>query len=728
MHCVDSSVGFLNGMGYNIVRYPKDSVKVHMVYYGTKRGMEPLMRLDEMLCEGGRLPPVKRSGPLPTISGLETDRLSASAGLQLADRCLQAMGAPASASADISLDATGGMSLVMENVMNHSIRHADIPTYLDGKPLSELYVNARDLVGSKHLYLIVETITSDSFSIRLSSEADASLSGQLAMLGKRLAGTKVEVSSRADGKLTYKGPRQLTFGFKAMELIERVNTDGSLGLEARMGRQNLIMRGENAGTNLPVEPEWIVSTGRLIDMGDGGATDEPDGDMDTGNPYLVSADGEYRPFNLHEQDFDYVIHPKVEAHFGEKRDWSILIVMGAGSSLASALWENLQEVKAAAHGNAHVCVFFDGPFLTDSFLLYMNEGSTLREDIVLRYLSLDIKRPGVLDTIMEYAWSLFPARHTMLVLSGHGLGFGGILSDTINVHSDAVQRAIRIPAEKNACVDRLMQCSKDATAMVQKAIRDKCDMNRRGPFKSHRYDILAMDACSMGSMETLFKWRGWARRMIVSELPEPDVGYPYQELLEILDQEPDITPDEYAARIAQAAYRYMLRTPLGRSKGVTQMAVDMNGLLGLLQRFDQWLATIAEAVSTPALEQVAGIFDTQVRFEGNVDLRLLAASLARGVEGPIGVASEELLRFIDSSSLTLSVSAPTNRYLPKGLSIYLPRPEDYDMQYSENMRSFADDYFARWCTTLALYYQHHLKDRSHEHPLIRQVFGWISHE
>ena len=61
-------------------------------------------------------------------------------------------------------------------------------------------------------------------------------------------------------------------------------------------------------------------------------------------------------------------------------------------------------------------------------------------------------------------------------------------------------------------------------------------------------DMISLDACQMGMLELFYQLKGRADYAIGSEKDVPLAGWPYDTLLQIIKDEPDITPKERARR------------------------------------------------------------------------------------------------------------------------------------------------------------------------------------
>src|SRR5262249_25580522 len=105
----------------------------------------------------------------------------------------------------------------------------------------------------------------------------------------------------------------------------------------------------------------------------------------------------------------------------------------------------------------------------------------------------------------------FPAKHYMVVLSGHG---GGTEPDFL-MKDESPLGSLTIPELKQAFVD------------IQ------------GDLKGQKIDILGFDSCLMSMAEVCYELREQVDIVVGSEGYSPASGWPYREMLERLAREVD---------------------------------------------------------------------------------------------------------------------------------------------------------------------------------------------
>jgi len=127
--------------------------------------------------------------------------------------------------------------------------------------------------------------------------------------------------------------------------------------------------------------------------------------------------------------------------------WTILIYMAADCDLAAFMFDDLMEMKVVgSNEDVNICVFFDGPLLTDTFFARLCHGTSLEEDIIQRFTDVPSSNVGILKEIILNTAVLFPAERRVLVLAGHGLGWRGALRDDSTWKRFKERRAIVMPS------------------------------------------------------------------------------------------------------------------------------------------------------------------------------------------------------------------------------------------------------------------------------------------
>ncbi len=87
-----------------------------------------------------------------------------------------------------------------------------------------------------------------------------------------------------------------------------------------------------------------------------------------------------------------------------------------------------------------------------------------------------------------------------------------------------------------------------------------------------------MDACLMSNLEVAYQMQPYVRYIAASEETEPNEGWPYEEVLRRVVNQPTLATADFAAHIVEAYVQsYITR---GYTGGVTQAALDLAYLPG----------------------------------------------------------------------------------------------------------------------------------------------------
>ena len=391
--------------------------------------------------------------------------------------------------------------------------------------------------------------------------------------------------------------------------------------------------------------------------------------LDQPNPYRAAPP---EPLVLGWQDFEFTISERNNSALGETADWAVVNYMAADCDLAPFLFDDLIEMKRVGSSQRlHVCAWFNGPLITDAFFARLHRDTLLSDDLVLRFGDLRFNSPKVLAMALQVA-AAYPARHRLLLLSGHGAGWRGALldQDRSGAYRNDPTR-MQLPAPFQACIAHLQ--SSTATAQTQ--------VNRvfDGTPTGRRADILAFDACDMGCIEAVTEFADHGDILIVSQDQVPGDGYPYGQVLADLNARVAQTPLELAqALVAQTKQRYAAEADAGVS--ITQVALAGAALPGFVKAFVRLVGRLTPIGSS--FDAVRHAFSNARSFPltGNLDLigfvqLLLEATLCDEARH----AAHDVLRIWDD--MVLASAVPGGPRAANGLSIYAPPLGQLDPAY-----------------------------------------------
>lgn len=228
--CKDSAIDYLNQLGYNSLKLPKEGFTPLLVLSrNTSTSISSLYgHISDMVEDPNQpLPKLWENLEAGTISGLRTNRLDFKFGLSILNTLLSAIGAK-SAGLDAAFGNAATLEFEYENVLYDNVMPASVSNYLRkatpsiDETLLPLFNDAGEA------YIVIDVLKSNSFGIRAyrddASGIDLNLDAVKAIVG---VDSKIAIEKKSDFKVSFKGEKALGFGFKACPIwID--NTSGKL--------------------------------------------------------------------------------------------------------------------------------------------------------------------------------------------------------------------------------------------------------------------------------------------------------------------------------------------------------------------------------------------------------------------------------------------------------------------------------------------------------------------
>lgn len=358
-------------------------------------------------------------------------------------------------------------------------------------------------------------------------------------------------------------------------------------------------------------------------------------------------------------------------------DWTIMVYMVADSILANFAVESLKQLKRAAGNGVIVAAQFDvnsGPkpqkirqFVFDGT---GRENGSIDDKVVATLpASLDMLDPKSLTRFIDsvYARRECRARHYALVLWGHG---PELLDEAPNPKSNKRTNRFLSPLQ------------------LQDALKNSKLAQQR-----KKFDIVAMDACSMSMVEAACQLQDCALFLIASQEEVPDSSFPYDRLLPHFRRHKDDVAEICKSFVKEyrQVYRDYIFTPvtdLGRAtlsaihledlKPVTRAIRDLAGALGT-SAAEQKLRLAVLAARAQSRGFVDGLFVDIYDFCRHLceQLRLHKAATPRLVEACARIY-QALGMQAERRCLVANMSMHDSRC--HGLSLYFPFFTDKEMQ------------------------------------------------
>jgi hypothetical protein len=375
------------------------------------------------------------------------------------------------------------------------------------------------------------------------------------------------------------------------------------------------------------------------------------------------------------------------------RAWTFMVYLAGDNNLEDYASKDLREMKMVG-STPNVAVVAQLDRMSDQVTrrFYLRQGAALTADLVANLPETDTGDPACLIDFVNWAIEQYPARRYALVLWNHGSGWK---------EDDIYQAAQRVGTEP--CITR--QVMRGIADRKKHALfRTSLEWYVENPERAIAYDdssedfldnaelkrvleqvrakigrpldFLGFDACLMNMLEVHYQLREQVCAIAGSQELEPGDGWPYNDILRALTQQPDMTPEQLGVAIVGAYTDYYQQN--FPEVGVTQSAVAVGRLDPVVAAVDQ-LAKALLAVRSP--QKLGGLIYAACRSAQKFndpdyfDLADLCRSLviadprgavgqsAQGVVDALLGAGTPVLAVRDHGK---SVSNAT------GLSIYLP--------------------------------------------------------
>jgi hypothetical protein len=392
------------------------------------------------------------------------------------------------------------------------------------------------------------------------------------------------------------------------------------------------------------------------------------------NPYRISP-GER--VILRQDDFTCAISKTnldaVETH----AEWSVLPYLVADNNLAASLFDVVLELQSiGSNEHVHLCMFFDGPFITDTFFARLNAGSTLTEDIILRFTDLKSNSPDILKEIVRNGMMLFPADHRLVVLAGHGNGWMGMLPDEGLWKAYAERGMLKIITND---LDALLAQNDTQLRAVIQQMRDRFDPESRT--EGNPISIILMNACFMGNLEAVASLAGTTAIIIASEDADIAETYDYRAIIRHLSLHPSTTGEELAKILIETRHSLAatgIQVPSHSAYRTSELPQVLAKTAALAKALDEYLA---QGGLDHVSNAIAGTFHVASR--EYKDLKGIALNLQRNsqIPRPLLQACQEIEACLGENCLLLATDTPGGRMSPNGLSIYCPPPGSYRQEY-----------------------------------------------
>ena len=281
--------------------------------------------------------------------------------------------------------------------------------------------------------------------------------------------------------------------------------------------------------------------------------------------------------------------------------------------------------------------------------------------------------PGTLSDFVNWATTEYPATYYALILWNHGSGWRETMK-TMGLDREAI---------KAVCYDFTSPPDVLYMSEVKRALINM----------PNKPDLIGFDACLMGMIEVAYHIHSYGSVMVGSEEVEPDCGWPYDDILTALVNNPGMSASTLGTQIVND---YMADADSGN---YTQSAVDLskiNALASAVDSFAQALGYDSDIVN--ARTDVESYY-----YPEHIDLYHFAYLCQQ--YSPNSTIDSRAQTVMDNVTSAVIANGHNNTYYPNshGLAIYFPESkEDYNSDYeSVSVNPFSSTY---WDEFLHNYY------------------------
>lgn len=270
--------------------------------------------------------------------------------------------------------------------------------------------------------------------------------------------------------------------------------------------------------------------------------------------------------------------------------WTFMVYMAADNDLEGAALDDFLEMASVPNSRMiNIVVQLDrasghspdyGDW-TDTRRFVIKNGNIPSMTPVQNLGEANMGDPAVLQDFVEWGIVNYPADYYSLVIWNHGGGW-----KTMKQRLDSMATTARTIANPDCGVARAIAVDDNANdRLYMKEVQSALETAKQR--LSERFntqvklDLVGFDACLMGMIENAYALRNATNYMVGSEEEEPWDGWPYDQILQRLVNNPATSPRQLAAYIVDdyvASYA-------GQSD-ITQAAVDISKVNDLVNKLN----------------------------------------------------------------------------------------------------------------------------------------------
>jgi hypothetical protein len=364
--------------------------------------------------------------------------------------------------------------------------------------------------------------------------------------------------------------------------------------------------------------------------------------------------------------------------------WTIMVYMNADNNLESAgIDDFLEMAKVGSNEDIDIIVQMDRASGTSS--TYDNWTTCRRFRITKDMTPADgneladigecnMADPQTLKDFITWATQNYPAPSYALIMWNHGDGWRSL--EPVSSDESSLMQEDRIALSVKAA--GFDDTSDDYLYMdeMEQALKDA----------NIHFDLIGFDECLMAMAEVAYEIKDFADVMVASEEEEPGPGWPYDDFLQNLVSDPDLTASELANSIVNAfGAEY--------SSSTTLSALD-------LTRFTDFINSMNDFIMSASNDwdsiQTARADSKEFNSPGHIDLYQLVQGVKDSTSDATLISKAD--RLINSlNNIIIAETHDSDRSFAHGLAIYFPErartESEFDRFYLAEEHNFVQ---TRW--------------------------------
>lgn len=338
-----------------------------------------------------------------------------------------------------------------------------------------------------------------------------------------------------------------------------------------------------------------------------------------------------------------------------QKKWTVMIFLNGDNNLDSAGVDDVNEMaKIGSNDDLNIIVLHDREH-GSTYRKYVKKNSVVKENVG------EVDMGDWREALKFFKWGVdnYPAEHYFFAIWNHGAGW------KLRRSKDEVIKGVSYDDDSGNHI------TTPQLGLLAKAMYD---------YIGRKIDIFGFDACLMQMAEVGFEIKDYVKYIIGSEETEPGDGWPYDDLLRPLAENPDMTPLELAKHHVKAYNESYNGGSQGYSS-VTHSAIDATKLDKFVNKLNELLDIMLDNSSLVSVYKDAMAKAQSYAYSDYKDLYDYL-NILRGKISDFTVKNkiDEVLNILTGNDPLIVANGYVGSSLKGsyGLSIWLPNKYTYD--------------------------------------------------